>query len=158
MDTIPAEEDDVEHTESEDNDDDHDHDEEQVRPTPPRRRKRVSAGLIPLAGKTKSPKKSTPASRGKGKKTSKPDSNAKITVIPGSDEEEVTPKPVRQKKIQPRRKTLDDIEIVDVSEGVETPKVRAPRKKIQQKKLVEKTIPDSAGEERDVWVISSDDE
>ena len=148
MDTIPAEEDDVEPTESE-----AEEEEEEEHPTPSRRRR--TAELLPLAGKPKPPKKSAPkASRAKGKQPMQV-ATEKVTVVPVSDEE-ATPKPVRR-KTQPRRKTPDEIEIVDVVEGVETPKAPPPRKKAQ-KKRVEKIIPDSAGEERDVWVISSDDE
>lgn len=141
MDTIPAEDDDVEPTESED-------EEEEERPTQQRRKR--AAGLTPLAGMSRTPK----PSRAKGKQPSN------VITDPGTiareSDEEATPKPVRR-KTQPRRKTLEEIEIVDVSEGVETPKAPAPRKKTQ-KKHVEKIIPDSAGEERDVWVISSDEE
>ena len=145
MDTIPAEEDDVEESE--------DDAEEEGRPSP--RRRRRAAGLIPLAGMPRTPNKTTlKTSRAKGTQPAKVATES-ITVVPGTDEE-ATPKPVR-KKVQPRRKTLDEIEIVDVSEGVITPKAPAPRKK-QQKKRAEKIIPDSAGEERDIWVISSDDD
>jgi hypothetical protein len=147
MDTVPAEEDAVGQTESDDDDE-----EEEQRPTP--RRRKPASGLIPLVGKPKTPKSNTKSSRAVGKQPSKR-ATEKVTMVPGSDEE-ATPKPVRR-KAPPRRKTLDGMEIVDVSEGLETLKTPLPRKKAQKKQL-EKIIPDSAGEERDVWVISSDNE
>jgi hypothetical protein len=147
MDFIPAEQDETPEFESDE--------EEEVEAPPPRRRRSRPSGLINLTGKPKTQKIITPKRpRGKGKQQNKGDTG-EVTVVPASDEES-TSKPVRQKQ-KSRRKTLEDLEVVDVSEGAVSPKAQVPRKKAE-KKQVENVIPDSAGEERDVWVISSDDE
>jgi hypothetical protein len=118
----------------------YDEDDEDTPITP--RKKRVS-GLVRLTGKPKTPQKSTPKrSRVTKGKTTKPN----IIKIPASDND-TTPKPLTKLKPYGRRKSKE-------STNGEI-KIRSQRTNDTESGMM---IPDSAGEAKDVWIISSDDE
>ena len=129
METVNPDEDELEDTQDEDEDDE--------APAASRRRKRVS-GLVTLTGKQKTPQKTTPKKPRTPQKSSKTRTTGRAMEIPASDEDESTPRPPK-------------------------PRGRPKASKPQPSKLPERpaegfVVPDSAGEERDVWVISSGEE
>jgi hypothetical protein len=106
------------------------------------RRKRVS-GLVQLTGKPKTPRKSTPK-----KSRAKKGKSDEVKIVPASDDD-ATPKPSTPRKPRGRAKKAKAVDdIVD-------PKIQSH---LQKQTTNSSIIPDSAGEAKDVWIISSDDE
>lgn len=133
MESNNLEDDDVDDTDEDDDEDDEDV------PTAPRK-KRVS-GLVRLTGKPKTPQKSAPKkSRTTRGKTTKAD----VAEILASDDN-ATPKPVTKRKPRGRPKSIKtkDVEM----QGRRTKETESTT-----------MVPDSAGEAKDVCIISSDDD
>ena len=118
-----------------------DEDEDEDEEVPETRRKKRGSDLVRLTGKSEEPQKSKVTKPKKGKRQTKKET----VVIPASDG--------------------DDSEGIIRPTTPPQPKRRGrPKKKIPEPKVVNKNansmeiVPDSAGEERDVWIISSDNE
>jgi AT hook motif len=145
-------------------DEDEEEDEEEA---PKPARKNRGSDLVRLTGKSKGSPKSK-ATTSKGKKQTKKNETLVIPASDGDESEDIlpsTPQPKkrgRPKKNADPRKT-DELESL-ISPPLESKKRGRPKKSPEhskpthKKKPSKEAIPDSAGEERDVWIISSDDE
>lgn len=125
--------------EDDDNDDEMDDSEDDNEDAPVAARKKPVSGLIRLTGKSKTSQKSTPT---KAQTKNGNSTNGDVVEIPASDND-ATPKPVMKRTPRGRPKSS------------KSTKVERPTKK---KNGIEMMVPDSAGEARDIWIISSDDE
>lgn len=132
------EEDDIDDTEIDENDED-------VPITP--RKKRVSE-LVQLTGKPKTLQKST-LKKSRAKK-GKLDEDK---IVPASDDD-VTPKPTSPCK--PRRP--NKAKAVNEPTDIVNLKMQNRPNNLKKRSTNSMIIPDSAGEAKDVWIISSDDE
>jgi hypothetical protein len=133
-------------------DEDHDMDDTEVDeddqdlPVTPRK-KRVS-GLVRLTGKPKTPQKST--SKKSRAKKGKPH---EVEIVPATDDD-ATPKPNTPRKPRGRPKKPKT-----VTQTTDTVNPDILQKTDYEKRSTNSMmIPDSSGEAKDVWVISSDDE
>jgi len=119
-------------------DEDDDEDEE----VPKTRRKKRGSDLVRLTGKSKEPPKPKATTPKKSKRQTKKE---KTVVIPASDGDDSEGIIQRHTPPPPRRRGR--------------PKKTTPEPKIVKKNANSvEMVPDSAGEERDVWIISSDGE
>lgn len=145
-------------------DEDEDEDEEEA---PKPRRKDRGSDLVRLTGKSKISLKSK-GTTSKAKKQTEKNETLVIPASDGDESEDILPPTPQPKKRGPPKKNpkppKPDKPDSRISPPLESKKRGRPKtspehnKPTHKKKPSKEVIPDSAGEERDVWIISSDDE
>jgi len=126
---------------------DYDEEDEDAPVTP--RRRRVS-GLVRLTGRPKTP---TPK-KSRTTKTRKSGKEVPNTLSVDATDDDATPKPASKRK--PRGRPKKNARAVDSTSAASAPGILRRTKTAGGQPLL--MVPDSAGEEKDVWIISSDDE
>jgi hypothetical protein len=118
----------------------------------PTRRKRKVCGLVKLTGKPRSAPEASPKGKSQDKAKNTTSSKAKRKVAMKTSSRE-------NQDVSTRHADQTDIEVHQIEELDQTPpQITKPEKSRRQPKKSNLVIPDSAGEESDVWVISSEDD